>query len=400
MLAGCVEGLLPGEYVPGASQWQWSTETSMYPDFTDDGPVYPVLLVHSHTTLSQQEKEYYEQNPVVCLMLDDDMPVSVVAPGAAADAVACMPPAHDAATGRLFVDNQTFDDWGLEALLIRPGCGSLLTPLTAAEPGFRLPTPEHDFRITWDDGVFRVDDRILRPGEALKITYWIDYGDAAEQKMVRVVLDYPGGWLRTLVAPAGSDEPLLPQPPGTASGLQVLLPHDILDLPSILDHLGEAAPAPPTHIEAVRVAYGPEGLRDVQATLGRDVGTVTWYLASREGDNLRLLGNYSSRPTTGALVDALAGAFPAALSSYGETQDAVSVSVQWTPQWAVAASPLLGAPGLPCQDCLYAWGASPAGDAGWQSDPLAQRIDAASALSLHVTAIGATGSVHTALYSR
>lgn len=396
-LAGCV---LPGQGIPGASHWDWSVEDSMLPDFTGDGPGYPVLLVHQHAAPSRAMEREWRENPVVCLTLDG---APIRSAGLSADMIDCGPPVSDPGSGRLFVARDLFDSWDARAVVVQQDdCAGGAFPLHDGRPGFQVVTPEHAFQVEQrDDGTFLVDgEHVLAPGKTLKATYWVDHGDPDRQRFVRVAIDHPGRWLVSQVGPRGFEPPVRPgQATYTDDGrvLDAHLPRAPEGLDDLLRPLVDATEGHGATVTRLRFALADGALSELDVALRTDRGLTEWYLASRTGEEVRVLGNRSQQGSPGIVPGALLDAFPGALGELAG--DGVAHRFVWS-RHAAYHDPLpvpLDLAVGDCDDCVLLWD-----EAGWYRAPLAQASEAPAgdARTLAVTSYAVDGSETVRTYHR
>lgn len=283
LLPGCAEWMP----TPGASQWTWEQSDSMLPDFEGEGTSFPVIVIHAHAEWSQRQREEFEKNPWVCFTAD--VPVA-----AGSSDAGCAPPPVDPPTGRIFVEQAEFRSWGAEAVaIVGKSCGSALVPITGSS--LRFQTTEHDFQIEWNGRHFVVEGRALHKGEVLKATYWVDKGDEMDQRFVRVSFDFPGYWLESNVgAPRHPHEER--SVPDRASFvedrlLELEMAAHVSTLGDALQPLAAAMRGSDLRLVDASIAVAGGRITELVATLRSDQDAVRWYMASRDGDRLRVLGN-------------------------------------------------------------------------------------------------------------
>lgn len=414
--AGGLAGCLDEADVHGTGALLWETEPSMAPDFTGDGPAYPILLVHTHETESRRERREREEGPiVVCTPSGVPVPLEPAAvlgksskPSADAAMAPCMGPPVDEATGRLYANRSAFERDAPDGILAFPrGCdGGLLRfggARADAQDSYLVRLPGHDFNVTLHaNGTFAVDDRWLAPGTALKVSYRVAPGDREDEKQVRAVFDAPGRWLVARVGErVEGDLPIVRPERGT--GLEARVPIDAADAGSVLGPLLAATPGADPALLALRVVHQDGRLTEVRADVATDAGVVSWFGAGRVQGQVRVLGAVGAVAPdgngTGVPVAEFVAAFPEPFARYAAGAGTVDLRLARdralaspTGTWQETIPAELGAAAaLPCDGtCLHAWvDAAVAG--GWRDAPLARQAPAVDARTLEVRVLDDVG---------
>lgn len=403
LLGGCVDAgdvARALRFEPqGPTDRSQEVEPSMAPDFSGSGPSYPVLLVHQHHVPSQRQREEAERNPVVCLALDG-RPIEFAATSERTtmmEMAACAGPPADPPTGRLYANRTTFEkDRPLGVGVLMSECSGGITMLSAGDRDFEVSTREHTFLVELlPNGTFSVDGRWVRPGTALKVSYYISRGDANDEEFVRVVFDAPGQWLVSRVGEMGrNDDPDVPPRPLQGSGLVVEVPVAPATLGAALAAVLAATPGSVSGVSGLRAVHHGERLTEFTLRVVTDRGVVTWYGAGRIGDAMRLLG--AQEPAVEESFVTAEGLLTmselewAALRA-GVAGDITDVRLAPDVAWTTVGPVALGVPRerdtRGCDGgCVFVRG----GD-GWFRLLVAQRGSAAGALTLRVLADGDAG---------
>lgn len=396
-LAGCVRPPeLPFvERLGGVSGWEFDVEPSMAPDFSKGSPTYPVLLVHQHHVPSERQKEEARRNPVVCLRADGAPmpllpPVSVDSMDAAMAAEACMGPAADPATGRVYADPA--DLRGMDGLAVfMSACSGSMVRLDDATREFKVATSAHEFVVRFhDNGTFSVDGRWIEPGTSLKIGYYIARGDAQDEEYVRVVFDAPGEWLWSRVKPWGQpldgDEDVPPRP-DAGTGLVVDVPLSPASLREPIEAAIAATPGGATRLLGLRAVHDGERLTELRIRVANESDdSVTWYGAGRTQGQMRLLGAQQAGPhEVGVDVQRFLDAFDMEWTTLrageGEMLDArLAANASWS---GPAGLPVGVDATLPAPACDETCVMIDRG-MGWQRVPAPEKHDTDGATTLHV----------------
>lgn len=341
---------------PGASQWTWEQSDSMLPDFEGEGEVFPVLVVHAHAEWSKRQQEEFEKNPWVCFIAG--VPVA-----AGSNDAPCAPPPADPATGRIFVDPAEFQSWDGDAVaVVGKGCGGAIVPV--GEEGMRFETLGHAFQIDWTGQHFVVEGRELHKGEVLKATYWVDSGDEMDQRFVRVSFDFPGYWLEANVGMPRHTYEERPVPERGSFVDERLLE---LEMGAYVSTLGQAIEPLASVMRGgdllladASIAVADGRITELVVGLQTDVESIRWYMASREDDRLRVLGNNSVSMGPGVPWERAVEHFrERPLAEYiVDGADPVASRYVFAPQagWDAAGDGLLQRLPLPdagCAECVY-----------------------------------------------
>ncbi len=396
MLSGCV---LPGQDIigtPGASHWSWTRDDSMLPNFAHDGPSYPVMAIHYHAGVSKRTEEEWKRNPVVCMDQEDNsLPIFK-----RDMAQACGPPTSDPATGRLFMPREQFDAWNPSAIVVQPDpCGGSIQAV-GQDGAFTLPTVEHEFDIQFRDGRFIIDDdHILSPGQTLKATYWADYGDHMDQRFIRVVFDYPGEWLLSQVGEHDFEgAPRITSATLDENGnvLNRTLPWSVSSWDDIIPGLTPAENDTHDNLVAMRMATSGGKLTELFASTIDEWGVTDWYLASRDGDQVKLLGERRQEHAESVKPSEFLAAFPDSLTLYGG--NASVKRIEWVPTLGFDSTGLLPVPEAWCADCVRIWSDHPLAGPGWRATPEANPRDGIGSMTLLATTYASDGSEATTVY--